>query len=209
MKLYDNTVAPNPRRVRICIAEKGLDIPKQEIDIRGGENLTDAYRKINPWGLVPALELDDGTVLTEVPCIFRYLEDLHPEPNLLGRDPKETAIIGAWERFSELNGTQAIGEFFRNQSEVFATRAVAGYAGTKAIPALVERGRERTAWYHAQIEQRLAGNTYLAGDSYTAADITALCAIDFGNRVGLPVPEGNTHTLRWHATVSARPSAAA
>jgi len=208
MKLYDCSMAPNPRRARIFIAEKGLDIPRQEVSILDGENLEAAYLAVNPWGTLPALELDDGTVITEAPCIFRYLESLHPEPNLLGRDPLEAARIEAWERFAEMNGMAAIGEFFRNQTDAFADRALPGYTGVKTVPALVERGRQRVAWFHQQVEKRLGESAYLGGERFSAADITALCALDFGRAVGLPIPAENSHTLRWHADVSARPSAA-
>lgn len=205
MKLYDCQMAPNPRRARIFIAEKGLDIPKVEVNILEGENLSEDYLKINPWGFLPALQLDDGNVVAEAPCIYRYLETLHPEPNLLGNDPVETATIGSWERFCEINGGQAIGEFFRNQTEALKDRAMPGFSGVQTIPELVERGRKRTAWFHEQVEKRLNESEYLGGDRYSAADITALCCVDFGNAVGLKVPEENSATWRWHKTVSARP----
>ena len=145
MKLWDCQMAANPRRARIFITEKGLAIPTQEVNILAGENLSPEYLRINPWGLLPALELDDGTVITEAPCIFRYLETLHPQPNLLGHDALETARIGAWERFGEHHGIGAFGEFFRNQFEPLASRAMPGYAGVKIVPELVERGRQRAA----------------------------------------------------------------
>ena len=208
MKLYDCQMAPNPRRARIFIAEKGLDIPKQEVSIIDGDNLKPDYLKINPWGMLPTLELDDGTLISESPCIFRYLESQHPEPNLLGNDPIEAARIEAWERFSEMNGMQAIGEFFRNQAEPLADRALPGFSGVKTLPALVERGKQRAAWYYDQLEKQLENNAYVAGDRFSAADITTLCAVDFGNAVGLGIPERNSNTLRWHKLVSARPSAA-
>ncbi len=209
MQLYDCQMAPNPRRARIFIAEKGLDIPRVEVSIIGGDNLKPEYLAINPWGTLPALQLDDGTVIPEAPCIFRYLETLHPEPNLLGRDAVETARIGSWERFCEMNGMGAMGEFFRNQFEPLADRALPGYAGVKTLPALVERGRQRAAWFYQQLERRLAEAEYVAGDRYSAADITALCAVDFGKAVGLATPEGCPQVRRWHAVVSARPSAKA
>lgn len=209
MKLYDCQMAPNPRRARIFIAEKGLQVPKQEIDILKGENLKEEYLRINPWGMLPSLELDDGTVIPEAPCIFRYIEAMHPEPNLLGKDPKESAIIQGWERFSEMSGLQAFGEFFRNQTEALKDRAMPGFSGVPLIPELVERGKKRVAYFYDQMEKRLGGSEYLAGDRFTAADITALCAVDFGNAVGLGIPEGNEHTKRWYKAVSARPSAAA
>lgn len=209
MKLYDCQMAPNPRRARMFIAEKGLDIPRVEVNILAGENLKPEYLEVNPWGFLPALQLDDGTVIAEAPCIFRYLETEHPEPNLLGTDAKETAKIEAWERFAEMNGMGAIGEFFRNQTEALADRAVPGYAGVKTLPELVERGRQRAAWFYDQVEKRLGESEYLGGDRFSAADITALCGIDFGNAVGLGIPDGHEHTKRWHAAVSSRPSAAA
>ncbi|MSQ69462.1 MAG: glutathione S-transferase [Gammaproteobacteria bacterium] len=202
-------MAPNPRGARIFIAEKGLIIPTQEINILAGENLTPAYLRINPWGLLPALALDDGTVITQTPCICRYLETLHPAPNLLGRDALETARIGAWERCSEMNGQNAIAEFCRNQCAPLASRAVPGFAGVKALPELVARGRQRAAWYDEQMENQLATSAYVAGPRYTAADSTAQCAMDFANAVGLPVPAGHQHTLRWLQNLSTRPSATA
>ncbi|MEQ8231712.1 MAG: glutathione S-transferase N-terminal domain-containing protein [Gammaproteobacteria bacterium] len=209
MELYDCRMAPNPRRARIFIAEKGLDIPCREVDIMAAENLAPAYLAVNPWGTLPALALDDGNVIVEAPCIFRYLETLHPEPNLLGSDPLETARIGAWERFCEMNGMAAVGEFFRNQHEPFAERAMPGYSGVSTLPALVERGRQRVAWFHQQLEQRLDASEFVGSDRFSAADITALCAVDFGKAVGLPVPPTHEATQRWHAMVKARPSAQA
>lgn len=205
MKLYDCQMAPNPRRARIFIAEKGLSIPSVEVSILEGKNLEPAYLAINPWGTLPALETDDGAVIVEAPCIFRYLETLHPEPNLLGRDAVETARIGAWERFGELNGIGAIGEFFRNQFAPLADRALPGYAGVKTLPALVERGRQRTAWFYQQLEQRLRAVEYVAGARFSAADITMFCAVDFGNVIGLGIPDDCAEVRRWHALVGARP----
>jgi len=206
MELYDCQMAPNPRRARIFIAEKNLDIPKRELNILEGENLKEEYLKINPWGLLPSLVLDDGTVITEAPCIFQYLESLHPEPNLLGKDPIEKAQIQAWERFSEFNGSQAIGEFFRNQAEPLADRAMPGFSGLAQIPELVERGKKRASWYYDQLETRLAQSKYVGSDRYSAADITALCTIDFGKRVGLAYPENFENISRWHEEVSERPA---
>jgi glutathione S-transferase len=205
MKLYDCQMAPNPRRARIFIAEKGLDIPNHEVSIMAGENLQDSYLKINPWGALPALELDDGTVIVESPSIFRYLETIHPEPNLLGNDPIETAHINSWERFAELNGAGAVGEFFRNKTEAFKDRALVGYTGISTIPELSERGRQRAAWFYKQIDQRLGESEYLGSDRFTAADITALCAVDFGKAVGLAIPDDCVNVARWHAVVAARP----
>lgn len=140
---------------------------------------------------------------------FRYLESLHPQPNLLGSDALEGARIEAWERFAEMNGMGAIGEFYRNQAAPLADRAVPGFSGVKTLPALVERGKQRAAWFYTQMDRRLGESAFLGGDRFSAADITALCAIDFGNAVGLGIPEDHGNTQRWHGAVSGRPSAAA
>jgi glutathione S-transferase len=202
-------MAPNPRRVRIYLHEKGVEVEKVEHNILAGENIEEAYLKINPWGTLPALELDDGTVIREAPSIFRYIDSIKPEPNLLGNDPKEAAEIETWERFSELQGMAAIGEFFRNQMQDLSGRGLPGPARLELIPELVERGKQRAAWFYEQIDQRLGESEYLGTDRYTVADITAQCAVDFANAVGLPVPESCANIARWHAAVSARPSAAA
>ncbi len=209
MKLHDCQMAPNPRRVRIYLHEKGVEVEKVEHNILAGENIEEAYLKINPWGTLPALELDDGTVIREAPSIFRYIDSIKPEPNLLGNDPKEAAEIETWERFSELQGMAAIGEFFRNQMQDLSGRGLPGPARLELIPELVERGKQRAAWFYEQIDQRLGESEYLGTDRYTVADITAQCAVDFANAVGLPVPESCANIARWHAAVSARPSAAA
>jgi len=209
MKLHDCQMAPNPRRVRIFLAEKGLDVEKVEHSILEGETCGAEYLKINPWGTVPALELDDGKVVREAPAIFRFVEASNPEPNLIGNDPMETAEIEAWERFSELNGMGAIGEFFRNQTDALAGRGLPGPTGLDLIPALVERGAARAAFFYDQINERLGESEYLGSDRYTIADITAQCAVDFASAVSLGIPEHCTNVARWHKAVSSRPSAAA
>ena len=208
MKLHDCQMAPNPRRVRIFLAEKGLEVEKVEHSILGGETCGEEYLKINPWGTVPALELDDGTMIREAPAIFRFIEAQHPEPNLIGADPKEAAEIESWERFAELNGMGAIGEFFRNQTEALAGRGLPGPTSLDLIPALVERGKARAGWFYQQINEQLGKREYLGRDSYSIADITAQCAIDFGTAVSLGIPDDCANVARWYEAVSARPSAA-
>lgn len=208
MKLHDCQMAPNPRRVRIFLAEKGIEMEKVEHSILEGETCGEAYLKINPWGTVPALELDDGDIIREAPAIFRYIESSNPEPNLIGTNPRETAEIEAWERFAELNGMGAIGEFFRNQTEALAGRGLPGPARLDLIPGLVERGQARAAYFYDQLDKRLGESEYLGRDSYSIADITAQCAIDFGNAVSLGIPENCANVARWHKAVSARPTAA-
>lgn len=209
MKLYDCAAAPNPRRVRFFAAEKGIDLEREEVDLFGGENLAPEFRARNPLGLVPALELDDGTVLFEAPAICRYLESRFPEPNLMGHDPVETAVIEAWERFAEINGMLAVGEYFRNVTPELDDRAVSGMTGFARLPALVARGEKRIAAFYSMLEARLATSPYLAGSRFTLADITAVCAVDFAAFTSHPCPAEHAATRRWHEICAAREGAAA
>jgi len=209
MKLHDCQMAPNPRRVRIFLAEKGIECEKVEHSILAGETCAPEYLKINPWGTVPALELDDGSLIREAPAICRYIEALHPEPNLIGRNPREAAEIEAWERFSELNGMRGFGEYFRNQTEALAGRGLPGPTKLDLIPALVERGKKRVAYFFTQINEQLGKTEYLGSDRYTIADITAQCVVDRATGSKLGIPEDCPNIARWHKLVSARPSAAA
>ncbi len=206
MKLYDTKVAPNPRRARIFIREKGLDIPSVEVSIRDGENLSAEYRAKNRFGLVPTLELDDGTCIDEVPAICGYLESLHPDPPLLGRSPIEKARVQSWERHMENQGMACIGETFRNSAPPFATRGLPGRDGDAAIPALVDRGKRGVDMFYSTLERRLSESPFVACDAYTLADITAFCAVDFASAVGMGIPDGNTKTRAWYEKVSARPA---
>ena len=209
MKLYDMRVAPNPRRVRIFLAEKGIDVPRVELNIRAGENLQPEFLASNPRGVLPTLQLDDGTVIDESTAICKYFEELQPDPPLLGRTALEKAMVECWTRRIEFDAGQPVVEAFRNSYPPYAERAVPGRAGTKAIPQLVERGKARLAEFFPAIEQRLGASEYVAGSDFSNADITLLCIVDFARAIKLPVPEGLEHFSRWHAQVSARPSSAA
>lgn len=211
MKLYDCAVAPNPRRARMFIAEKGLDIPKVEIDILGGENLKDEFLAINPRGLLPVLELDDGTRIDEAMAICRYLEELYPEPPLLGTTPVERAQVECLQRKMEFDGMIATSEVFRNQldNESFCYRSLPGVGDLPAIPGLVERGTKTLERFFYWLEKYLEGNRFITGDRFTMVDITAVCAVDFAKWVDITIPQGNTNSLRWYDEVSARPSAQA
>ncbi len=209
MKLYDFKPAPNPRRVRVFAAEKGLDIPTVQIDLRSGEHMKPAFMAVNPRCELPVLELDDGTVLCESTVICRYLEAIHPEPALLGRDPQQQAIIGMWDRRVELDGIFAVGEAFRNFSRGFKGHALAGTVSVEQIPALAERGKARAERFFASLDQRLAESEYIAGDDFSVADITALVAVDFAGWIKLGFSDTQTNAKRWYEAVSARPSAKA
>lgn len=211
MKFYDCAIAPNPRRARIFLAEKGIEVPKVEIDILNGENLQPAFLAINPRGLLPTLELDDGTRIDEVMAICRYFEELYPWRPMLGRTPVERALVESLQRRAEFDGMIAGSEVFRNQHAGFAARSIPGGGASSipAIPALVERGRQTLGRFFDWLEDRLSRAEYLVGDTLTMADITAFCAIDFVAWVDLRIPDANAATRRWHAALAARPSAQA
>lgn len=205
MKFYDCSTAPSPRRVRIFIAEKGLDIETVQVDLGGGEHLGDDFRKLNPHCTVPVLQLDDGTCLTDSNSISLYLDETHAEHNLMGRDAKEKAVIAGWNWHAEMNGFLAVGESFRNRSKGLKGRALTGPVGYDQIEALSERGRKRFEHFMAGMNTRLGENAYLAGDRFTIADITALTAIDFAKRIKCEIPDGAANLKRWYEAVSARP----
>ena len=203
MKLYNHSIAPNPRRVRIFAAEKGIDLLLEEVDILAGKCRTPEFLAKNASGGVPVLELEDGSCLSESVAICRYLEGMHPEPNLLGRDLREQAEIERWNRRMELELFAAIGRTVQNTSPIFEGRF-------KQFP---EYGETQRAVVHQRLERmdgELDGQQFVAGDRFTIADITALAAIDIGDRLaGIKIPPELAHLRRWYAAVSSRPSARA
>ncbi|HLI11877.1 MAG TPA: glutathione S-transferase [Alphaproteobacteria bacterium] len=209
MKLYDYRPAPSPRRLRIFMAEKRIEIPTVQIDLRRGEQFSESFRAVNPQCTVPVLELDDGTVISEITAICRYLEETHPTPPLLGRDAKERALVAMWDHRMELEGFYAVAEAFRNSTPGFKGHALTGPQGYEQIPALVERGKARVKQFFQVLDQRLAECEYVAGARFSVADITAMTSVDFAGWVKLGIPDDHTNLKRWHAAVSARPSAKA
>jgi glutathione S-transferase len=209
MKFYDCSTAPSPRRVRIFLAEKGIDIPTIQIDLRNGEQLSESFRKINPRCTVPVLELDDGTCLTDTLAICHYLESKYPEPNLMGRDGREQALVMNWHEQVMTEGFLAGAEALRNFAKGFANRAVTGPKNFGQIPELAERGRERLAAFMAVLDDRLADSPFVALDRFTMADIGAYVCVDFAGWIKLPVLDQWAHIRRWHGELSARPSASA
>ena len=209
MKLYVWHKAPNPRRVLIDLAEKGLEIPTEDVAAPKAR-LKDEYVARYPQGTVPMLELDDGTQIGEAMAICRYLEELHPDPPLFGRDPRERALADKWERRAYEEGLVAIAEIFRNRHPLFADRSVPGAAGPVAqVPALAERGKQRIALFWKKLDQQLAKNRFVAGDLYTVADATALATADFAVLGDEKLPRECENLIRWKTEVSARPSAKA
>lgn len=211
MKLYDSTMAPNPRRVRIFMAEKGVTCDNVQIDIIKGENLSEEFLAVNPRGFLPTLVLDDGTVIDETVAICRYIEETHPEPPLMGTDPVSKAQIEARQRHMEFDGLLGAMDAFRNSFPGFASRGLGGNVGTiDAIPALSERGKTMVLKYYETLNDHLAGSKFVAGDAFSVADITALCTIDFATAAArVPIPDACEDLKRWHEEVSARPSAQA
>lgn len=211
MKLYDTTGAPNPRRVRMFMAEKGVECEKVELNIVKGENLTEEFLAINPRGMMPTLQLDDGTVIDETVAICRYLEESHPEPALMGTDAVSKAHIESRQRHMEWDGLLPAMEAFRNSFPGFASRGLGGNVGeVSAIDALAERGKASLERFYARLDAELSDQAFVAGDSFSIADITALCTIDFaGAAARVPIPDECANVKRWHEAVSARPSAQA
>jgi glutathione S-transferase len=202
MKIYDSQTAPNPRRVRVFLAEKGVAVPYEQVDIVKADNRSAAFRAKNPLGTLPVLELDDGTHISESVAICRYFEELHPDPPLMGTDARDRAVVEMWQRRIELEVFGPITQVFRNTHPFFAGR----------IPQVAEWGEvcrkaaeARLAW----LDGVLAEREFIAGTRYTIADITALCGIDFGRVSKIRIQPEQTHLARWHAAVSARPSAKA
>ena len=202
MILYDSAYAPNPRRVRIFLAEKGIEVPAQQVDIGKRESRSEAFLAKNPLGAVPVLELDDGTCIAESTAICRYFEEVKPAPPLLGTDARDRAVVEMWDRRMELELFRNVTGTFQNTHEYFKGRI-------EQIAAFGERcrrvARERLAWLDAE----LAGRAFVAGERYTIADITALCAIDFGRVVDIRIAAEQKNLSRWHEDVSTRPSARA
>ena len=207
MKLYVWNIAPNPRRVRIYLIEKGLAVPEEEVGVPGKPILDPGFLDKAPHRRVPVLELDDGTLISEAMAICRYFEAQHPDPPLMGADPLEMAQVEMWERMSEFEGLLAVAESFRNARRSFAGRALPGVPGELAqIPALIARGKQRAGIYFDKLDARLGEARYLAGARFTVADITAYCAVDFAGFIDMGVSDDRPRLARWHAEVAARDS---
>jgi glutathione S-transferase len=206
MKLYDCLIAPNPRCVRIFLDEKGIEIEKQEINILVGENLKPEFLAVNPRAIVPVLELDDGTRIDEAAAIWRYFESLHPDPPLMGRTPVEKAIVESWERRADQDGMLSARDYIRNQFPLFAGRGHPSRSIDPQIPELIERGKNGMTAFHDLLEVQLEKSEFVACDTFTVADITALCAVDLGVLGEYPGLDRYPAIRRWHAAVNARPS---
>jgi glutathione S-transferase len=203
MKLYDSKLAPNPRRARIFLAEKGISLPTEQVDIGTKQHLTPEYTEVNPLQRMPALVLDDGTVITESVAICRYFEVLQPEPPLFGVGAKEIALVEMWNRRCEFNLFANVAAVFRHLHPAMKELEV------PQIPDYAEAMRPRAIWFLELLDKELATREFIAGERYSVADITALVAVDFMKPARIAMPETLANLKRWHAAVSARPSAKA
>jgi glutathione S-transferase len=204
--LYDCATAPSPRRARILLAEKGIAHETVPVDLRAGEQLGEAFRRINPQCTVPALRTEEGTVLTDNAGIAAYLEARFPQPPLLGVTPLEQAEIASWNWRIEFEGFLAIAEALRNGSPAMVNRALPGPVDYPQIPELAQRGVARVQRFFADLDRRLAGREFVATERFSIADITAVVAVDFARVVKVKPGEQHPNVLRWRAAMAERPS---
>jgi glutathione S-transferase len=206
MKLYEMTAAPNPRRVRIFLAEKGITVPFVQVDMRKGEHKAPEFMKKNPSGKIPVLELDDGTCIAESVAICRYFEALHPKPSLFGATPKELGRIEMANRQLELELLSQVGVSWVN-GPIVAQMAPGRF---KQNPQAKESSDAAVRSFYKRLDGELASRQYMADNAYSIADITGLVTIDFaGSMVDLKPDASLANLWRWHAAVSSRPSAKA
>ena len=203
MKLYDGGKAPNPRRVRVFLAEKGISVPTEQVDLGALAHKSASFTAINPMQRVPALVLEDGTVITELIAICRYFESLHPNPPLFGIQPKEVAAIEMWQRRMELHLMLQVGHVFRHMHPAMKEMEI------PQVPVWAEANKPRVMDFLRVLDAELGERRFAAGDRYSVADITGMIGIDFMKPAKLAVPDELVNVKRWHADVSARPSAKA
>lgn len=201
MKLFDAGKAPNPRRVRIFFAEKNIALPELiPVDLAALEQKTDDFVKLNPSGQTPVLVLDDGTALSETMAICRYLEALHPQPPLFGTDPRGQAVVEMWNRRIEFGLYLTAQAVFRHSHPAMAKMEV------PQLPDWAEANRPRVLRNLAILDQQLAENAFVCGDTFSVADITAGIVVDFLRWARMAVPTDMVHVARWHGAITARTS---
>lgn len=203
VQLYDGGRAPSPRRVRVFLAEKGIEVPKVPVDLGKGEQFSDDFTELNPLQRVPVLTLDDGTAIAETMAICRYFEALHPEPNLFGRDPREIALIEMWNRRVELNFYNAVSSAFRHLHPAMAR------SENPQVAPWGEANKSKALAFLALLDRELRTRRFVALDRFSVADITAFVTVDFMKPARIVLPDDHTNVRRWYAECIARPSAAA
>ena len=206
LTLYDCATAPSPRRARLFLAEKGIAHDTIAVDLRNNEQLSDAFRKVNPQCTVPVLRTDDGLTLTDNAGIAAYLEARYPEPPLLGTTPAEKSEVATWNWRIEFEGLLAIAEAMRNSAPSLANRALPGPSDYAQIPALAERGLARARQFFFTLDQHLAGREFVAAGRFSLADITAVVAVDFARVVKIKPGEEHPNIQRWRLAMAQRPA---
>lgn len=206
--LYDCSTAPSPRRARILLAEKGIAHETVQIDLRAGEQLGEAYRKINPQCTVPAIRTEEGVVLTDNAAIAAYLEARYSEPPMMGVTPLDKAEIASWHWRAEFEGLLPIAEALRNSSPAMVNRALPGPVNYAQIPQLAERGLARVQQFFVDLDERLVDREFIAAQQFSIADITAVVAVDFARIVKVRPDERHPHLLRWRSAMAQRPAMA-
>ncbi|MDU8925987.1 glutathione S-transferase [Alisedimentitalea sp. MJ-SS2] len=209
MIFYDCPTAPSPRRARMFVVEKGLEIDTRQISIADGEQLSPDFLAVNPRATVPVLITDEGTALTENLAIATYLEARYPEPPLMGRNADEKGRVAMWNAICEGQGGMAVAETFRNSHPAMKGRALPGPLDLDQIPELAARGQKRVAAFFDLLEERLGDSEWLAGDAFSLADITGFVFVDFARVIRTRIPEGNAATQAWFDRIASRPSATA
>ena len=203
MKLYDGGRAPNPRRVRIFLAEKGIKIATEQVDLSALQQRTPAYSAINPMQRVPALVLDDGTVIAESIAICRYFEAVQPDPPLFGVGALQSALVEMWNRRAELHLLFPVASVFQHLHPAMSRMV------DPQLPQWGEANKPRVMQFLEFLDRELTDRSYITGATYTVADITASVAVDFMRVSKMSVPDSLRNLRRWHQTVCERPSAAA
>ncbi|UUP15608.1 glutathione S-transferase [Nitratireductor thuwali] len=203
MKLYDGGRAPNPRRVRIFLHEKGIVVPTVPVDMGALEHKGPQISALNPMRRLPVLELDDGTCLTETVAICRYFEELNPQPPLFGEGALGRARVEMWQRRVELHLFMPVAAAFRHLHPAMKEWEV------PQVPEWGEANKPKAREFLKFLDEELAGRQFVAGDRYTIADITALVSVDFMKPARIDIPDGLDHLMRWYHTVAGRPSAKA
>lgn len=208
MKLYDSDWAPSPRKVRIFLAEKGIQVERIMLDLRANEQTSAEFLAINPRGMVPTLLLDNGVIIDESNAICRYFEALYPEHPLFGTSPQEIALIEAWSRRIEHDCYSPVANALRNSLPAFKNRPVTGqWPPMPQIPALAERGEIMFHSFTQAANQQLSTHSYIAGEQYSFADITLLVALDFAKIMKLAPVAELANIARWYTKVTQRKSA--
>ncbi len=203
MKLFDGGRAPNPRRVRVFLAEKGITIPLVPVDMGALEHKKETISSRNPLMRLPVLELDDGTIITETVAICRYFDELQPEPTLFGKGALGKALVEMWQRRVELNLFAAVAAAFRHIHPAMKEWEI------PQVPEWGEVNKPKALDFLAILDRELASRAFAAGDDFSIADITGMCAIDFMKPARIVVPEEFSNVRRWHKAISGRPSASA